>query len=64
MLFPLKNKTGYKNVFWDKRKRKFQAYLTRDKKLKHLGYYLTAEEANEVVQKAIKEYENSKNNLS
>lgn len=57
---PLKNKSGYKNVFYDKRKRKFQAFLTRDKKLQHLGYYLTAEEANEVVQKAIQEYEANK----
>lgn len=57
---PLKNKSGYKNVFYDERKRKFQAFLTRDKKFKHLGYYLTAEEANEVVQKAIREYEENK----
>ena len=57
---PLKNKSGYKNVFYDKRKKKFQAFLTRNKKLQHIGYYLTAEEANEAVQEAIQEYEKNK----
>lgn len=54
---PTTNKSGYKNVFWDERKQKFQAYLTRDKVLKHIGYYLTAEEANEAVQMEIQRYE-------
>lgn len=57
---PKKNKTGYKNVYYDKIKKKFQAYLTRNKKCKHLGYFNTAEEANEVVQKEIEKYEKQK----
>lgn len=57
---PLKNKSGYKNVFWDKRKRKFQAFLTRNKKTKHIAYFNTAEEANKAVQEEIKRYEESK----
>ena len=33
------NKTGYKGVWWDKKRRKFEAYITANKKRKNLGRF-------------------------
>ncbi len=44
----MNNKSGYRGVCWNKQQQKYAAYLRVDKRI-HLGYFKTAEEANEVV---------------
>lgn len=39
------NKSGYKGVCYSKYHGKWNAYITNDKKRKHIGYYSSAEEA-------------------
>lgn len=39
------NKTGYKGVMWNTRRRKFQTYITVNSKLIYLGQFDLAEEA-------------------
>lgn len=39
------NTSGYKGVFWHKRVNKFMAAICINYKLKHIGYFDTAEEA-------------------
>ena len=39
------NASGYKGVHWDKSRQKWMAFITAFKKRKHVGYYLTAEDA-------------------
>lgn len=41
------NKIGFKGVFYRADKGKFVAYITKDGKRKHIGYFATAEDANE-----------------
>jgi hypothetical protein len=45
-----KNTTGFKGVCYNKSKKRYQANITINGKLKHLGYYKTAEEASESYQ--------------
>jgi hypothetical protein len=42
------NKTGYKGVSFNKKNNNFKAYINLNYKQIHLGYFDTAEEANEV----------------
>lgn len=46
------NKSGFKGVCFDKRDKKFKAAITLNGIVHHLGYFNTAEEANECYQKA------------
>lgn len=41
------NTSGYKGVSWDKRRRKWHAYIYFNKKQIHLGFFDTAEQAYE-----------------
>lgn len=43
--FSKNNKTGYTGVSYDKRNKKYRAYINLNKKQIHLGYYDKAEEA-------------------
>lgn len=49
------NTSGYRGVSFHKGKNKWQATVSKNKKLKHLGLFNTAEEANEAVVKWRKE---------
>lgn len=44
-----RNKTGYKGVWFDKERNKYQAYIRVNNKRIHLGRFATAEEADKVV---------------
>lgn len=46
---PLKktNTSGFRGVSWDKRKQKWEAYTMHNQKKIHVGYFDTAEEANQ-----------------
>ena len=44
------NTTGFKGVSWSKQKGKFRAYIWFEKKLYHVGFFNTAEEASEARQ--------------
>jgi HNH endonuclease len=46
------NSTGFKGVSWNKQKKKFKAYIKRNYKNIHLGYYRTASEAGRAYDKA------------
>lgn len=46
------NSSGFKGVSYNKRTKKFKAYITRNKKTHHLGFFDTAEEAYEARKKA------------
>lgn len=48
------NTTGYKGVYLDKRTGRYRASIRINRRLKHLGYFLTALEANEVYQTTAK----------
>lgn len=39
------NASGYKGAYWHKQRQRWQAQVRVDRKLKHLGYFDTAEEA-------------------
>ena len=39
------NKSGFKGVCWNKEKKKWKVYISSNKKLFHLGYFLDKEEA-------------------
>lgn len=41
----LNNKSGYKGIRWHKRDKRWQARITVDRKVIHIGYFVTAEEA-------------------
>lgn len=45
------NKSGYRNVIWDKSRDKWLASKKVNGKTKHIGYFNSPEEANEAVQK-------------
>ena len=49
-----RNTSGYVGVSFDKQKRKWKSYCSINGKLKHLGLFETAEEANVTRQEAIK----------
>jgi hypothetical protein len=51
----VKNKTGFKGVFWDKRNNKWLAQIVINKKCKYLGMYMTPEEAHSAYCKAANE---------
>lgn len=40
-----RNKSGFRGVWWDEKRQKYEAYLRVDKKKKHLGRYSTIEAA-------------------
>jgi hypothetical protein len=42
------NTSGFRGVSWDKKEKKWRAYITHNKKRIHLGYFNTAEEAAQV----------------
>lgn len=46
------NTSGYRGVSYNTRKKKYQAYVGIDGRKRHLGYFETPEEANEVAVKA------------
>jgi hypothetical protein len=46
------NASGYKGVYWNRGSNKWRAYIKRDGKDHHLGYFKTAEEAAEAYNKA------------
>lgn len=48
------NTSGYKGVFWDTRYKTWAARIRINNKLKHLGVYLTKEEARDVYIEAVK----------
>jgi hypothetical protein len=50
-----KSKSGFVGVSWFERDKKWRARLVRDKKSFHLGYYQTAELANEKIQNKLLE---------
>ena len=41
------NTSGYRGVHFDKRRKKWMAFISTEKKRKHVGYFETAESANE-----------------
>lgn len=41
----VRRKTGYKGLCWDKRRKKFMAYIQKECKSKFLGYFETRDEA-------------------
>jgi hypothetical protein len=53
---PVNNTSGYKGVAYRKDVHKWIAYITVSKKLKHLGYFNTPEEAHEAYCEAAKEH--------
>ena len=50
------NSTGFKGVYLDKRRKKFEAYVTINKKHKCLGYFKTPKEAANVYNKAAERF--------
>lgn len=52
----IKNTSGYKGVTFNKRDRKYQAYIRVDGRRKGLGYYYTAKEAHAAYCEASKKY--------
>ena len=50
-----RGRTGYRGVRFNKQANKYQAVITIRKKVKHLGFFATAEEASEAYLKAQKE---------
>jgi len=50
------NKSGHKGVRWDKYLNKWTAYIMKNQKFKHLGYYNSYEEAVVVREEAEKKY--------
>jgi len=50
------NKSGVKGVCWRKDRSKWQAQITVENKLKHLGYFATLKEAAEARNAAVREY--------
>lgn len=53
-----RNKTGFRGVHYDGKRRKFRASICINKKAKHLGYYSTPEEASQVYKEAVTRYFN------
>jgi len=51
----INNKSGFKGVSFDKPRNKYQARININGKIKHLGYYETAEEASKVYDAKAKE---------
>ena len=49
----------YKGVFWNKRDNKWVSQIKINGKSKHLGYFISEEEAHEVYQKALREKMNT-----
>ncbi|MCL2321750.1 MAG: AP2 domain-containing protein [Oscillospiraceae bacterium] len=56
---PVNSKTGHKGVSYNKRKCKYEAYISFKKKRYHLGYFNTLEEAVEVRERAKEEIHGS-----
>ena len=50
------NTSGHKGVYWNKKSKKYQASISVDKKLKHLGLFNTINEAIDARKKAEKKY--------
>lgn len=50
------NKTGVLGVCWDKAAQRYKAFITVDKKKKHIGHYKTLEEAAVARQLAVEQY--------
>lgn len=49
------NTSGYKGVYWSKHHKKYRAKVQVGKKSRHLGFFLTAQEASSAYQKAAEE---------
>lgn len=52
-----KNTSGYKGVTWHKRDKKWQAAITVQSKVIHLGYYANVEDAHKSYVEASKKYQ-------
>jgi len=50
------NKSGHKGVCWDSRSNKWIAYIMKNQKYKHLGYFDSIEDAVQIREKAEKKY--------
>ena len=50
------NKSGHKGVRWDKYLNKWTAYIMKNQKFKHLGYFNNYEDAVKVREEAEKKY--------
>ena len=55
------NTSGYKGVSWDKSMNKWEAYITKDYKKVHLGYFDTTEEAFKAYTEEAKEHQECNN---
>ena len=49
---PSNNKSGIKGVSWNKQRQAWKAYISINKKIKHLGYYTNLDDAQEARYKA------------
>lgn len=50
------NTSGYKGIYWNKRKEKWHIHLTVNQKDRHIGYYETLEEAINARNVAVKKF--------
>jgi hypothetical protein len=50
------NTSGFKGVSWDKSMKKWSAYITKNCKKVHLGYFTTPEEASQAYEEVAREY--------
>lgn len=46
------NRSGFRGVSWARKESKWRAYITKDRKRKHLGYFATADQAAEAYRSA------------